>query len=130
ASQNHLNTSTPGTDYVTNTYSFVGELLTSKREHKASASGAVTTLFTKHEYDHVGRLKDVKHKVNAQDTVIIARHEYNEIRQLKTKRQHLKKNQTVFINNTDYTYDERGWSTKAVSPYFTYELKYNTGTNA
>jgi RHS repeat-associated protein len=125
AGQNHLG----GTDYVTNTYSFVGELLTSKREHKASASGAVTTLFTKNEYDHVGRLKDVKHKVNAQDTVILARHEYNEIGQLKTKRQHLEKNQTVFINTTTYSYNERGWTTKATSPHFTYQLNYNTGSS-
>ncbi|WP_149913312.1 hypothetical protein [Sphingobacterium cavernae] len=84
ASQNHLG----GTDYVTNTYNFVGELLTSKREHKASPSGAVTTLFSKNEYDHVGRLKEVKHKVNTQTEVIIARNEYNEIGQLKSKKQH------------------------------------------
>src|SRR5690606_23076966 len=40
AAQNHLG----GTDYVTNTYNFVGELLTSRREHKASPTGDVTTI--------------------------------------------------------------------------------------
>src|SRR5690606_28283589 len=45
ASQNHLG----GTDYVTNTYSFVGELLTSKREHKAY--GDSTLIITKNDYD-------------------------------------------------------------------------------
>ena len=126
ARQNHLG----GTDYVTNTYSFVGELLTSKREHKASASGAMTTLLTTNTYDHVGRLKDTKHRVNTQTEVILTRNEYNEIGQLKTKRQHSENSGTNFITSTSYTYNERGWTTKATSPHFTYELKYNTGTNS
>jgi len=126
ASQNHLG----GTDYVTNTYSFVGELLTSKREHKASASGAVTTLLTTNTYDHVGRLKDTKHKVNAQAEVVLAKLEYNEIGQLKNKKLHSENNGTSFINSTTYSYNERGWTNKSSSSHFTYELKYNTGTNA
>src|SRR5690606_7546291 len=129
ASQNHLNTITPGTDYVTNTYSFVGEVLTSKREHKASASGAVTTLLTTNNYDHVGRLKDSKHKINTQTEVVIARNEYNEIGQLKSKKQHSENSGTNFINTMTYSYNERGWTTKATSPNFTYQLNYNTGTS-
>jgi len=125
ASQNHLG----GTDYVTNTYNFVGEVLTSKREHKASAGGAVTTLLTSNTYDHVGRLKDSKHKVNAQSEVILARNEYNEIGQLKEKKQHSENSGTNFINTTTYSYNERGWTTKATSPHFTYQLNYNTGSS-
>ena len=109
--------------------SFVGELLTSKREHKASASGAVTTLLTKNEYDHVGRLKETKHKVNAQTEVILARNEYNEIGQLKAKKQHSENNGTNFINTTSYSYNERGWTTKATSARFTYELLYTGGSS-
>ncbi len=124
ASENHLT----GTDYVTNTYSFVGELLTSKREHKASANGTVTTLLTKNEYDHVGRLVNIKHKVNNQDTVLLSRNEYNEIGQLKGKKLHSENKGTTFIHTTSYSYNERGWTTQATSPNFSYELKYNTGT--
>jgi RHS repeat-associated protein len=134
ASQNHLR----GTDYVTNTYNFVGELLTSKREHKASSSGAVTTLLTSNTYDHVGSLKDVKHKVNTQTEVIIARNEYNEIGQLKTKKQHSENGGTNFINTITYSYNERGWTTRAsneiikslspvtVKDYFVYKLNYHS----
>src|SRR5690606_15597149 len=123
AGQNHLG----GTDYVTNPYSFVDELLTSKHEHKASPTGAVTTIFTKNEYDHVGRLLAVKHKVGNQDTVILAKNVYNEIGQLKEKQLHSENGGTNFITTVGYAYNERGWLTRSTSPQFSDQLKYNDG---
>lgn len=57
-SQNHLG----GTDRITNTYTFVGELETSTHVH--TANGLTTTTVTTNEYDHVGRLSATRHKVN------------------------------------------------------------------
>lgn len=100
--------------------------MTSKREHKASASGAVTTLFTKNEYDHVGRLKETKHKVNSQTEMILARNEYNEVGQLKIKKQHSENKGTNFINATSYSYNERGWLLRTAFYHFTQSLRYDT----
>jgi len=52
ASENQLG----GTDYVTNSYLFSGELKTSVREHRASASASAVKILTTNVYDHVGRL--------------------------------------------------------------------------
>ncbi|TJY59718.1 DUF4105 domain-containing protein, partial [Sphingobacterium alkalisoli] len=124
-SQNHLG----GTDRVTNTYSFVGELLTSRHEHKASPTGAATTVLTTNAYDHVGRLLTSRHKINSQTEVVLAKNEYNEIGQLKNRSLHSENNGSTFLSSVAYSYNERGWTTKAVAPQFSYQLNYNTGTN-
>ena|GEM_PF-1792339 len=122
ALQNHLG----GTDYVTNTYSFVGELLTSRRVHKVS--GDSTVIFTKNEYDHVGRLLAVKQKINGQDTVILARNEYNEIGQLVRKYLGGNEAGTAFHDTITYAYNARGWLTSADATNFSYGLNYNSPT--
>ncbi len=123
AAQNHLGTG--ATDYVTNTYNFPGELLTSKREHKASPSGTATTILTTNEYDHVGRLTATKKKVNSQPEIIQSRLRYNEIGQLIEKKLHSENGGAGFIDSIRYTYNERGWMTGAASPRFTFALDYN-----
>ncbi|UIR57796.1 DUF6443 domain-containing protein [Sphingobacterium sp. SRCM116780] len=123
ASQNHL----LGVDLVTNTYSFTGELLTTKREHKP-VTGTATTVLTTNIYDHVGRLLTTKKKVNAQAEIIQSKLAYNEIGQLKSKDIHSENNGTNFLTNMAYSYNERGWGTKTSSPQFTYELNYNVNS--
>ncbi|MCW8309650.1 hypothetical protein K7A41_00225, partial [Sphingobacterium sp. InxBP1] len=59
ASKNHVG----GTDYVTNTYNFAGDLLTSTRVHTPK-TGTATTIVTNHLYDHVGRLVETKKQLN------------------------------------------------------------------
>ena len=118
--QNHLG----GTDRIRNTYSFVGELLTSKRDHSASSGGATTTLLTTQNYDHRGRLSEVRKKVNTQTEVIQSRLEYNELGQLREKKQHSENGGANFINSIAYTYNERGWMTGLSSPHFTQEIRY------
>ena len=112
---------------MTNTYSFVGELLTSKREHRASPTGDVTTVLTTNDYDHVGRLLTVRHRINDQDTVTLLKNEYNEIGQLKTKSVGGDALSSGFHSSTSYAYNERGWTVNTASPYFSYMLKYNDG---
>src|SRR5690606_19343951 len=120
-SENHLG----GVDRITNTYSFIGELLTSRREHKASPSGTATTILTTNEYDHVGRLTATKKKVNGQPEIIQSRLRYNEIGQLREKKLHSENEGTNSIDSIRYTYNERGWTTAAASPRFTYRLDYD-----
>jgi|GEM_PF-580061 len=121
-SQNHLG----GTDYVTNTYGFVGELLTSRRVHKVN--GDSTAIFTKNKYDHVGRLLSVRHSINDQDTVILSKNEYNEIGQLIRKLIGGNHEGTVFHDTVSYAYNERGWVIGANATHFSYGLRYNAPT--
>ncbi|MDR2271350.1 MAG: RHS repeat-associated core domain-containing protein [Sphingobacterium sp.] len=124
ASQNHLE----GKDYVTNTYNFPGELLTSTRVHTPK-TGAATTIVTTNEYDHMGRLIVEKEKIGAQAEVTLTSKSYNEIGQLKSTAVGKSGLETTFVNTTTYTYNERGWLTKSSSPRFSQQLKYQDGTN-
>ncbi|WET69689.1 DUF6443 domain-containing protein [Sphingobacterium sp.] len=124
ASKNHLD----GTDYVTNTYSFPGELLTSTRVH-TPATGSATTIITTNEYDHVGRLVSTKERIGSQGEVTLASNSYNEIGQLKSKAVGKTGLESDFVNTTTYTYNERGWLSKSSSPKFSQQLKYQDGTN-
>ncbi|WP_153847055.1 DUF6443 domain-containing protein [Sphingobacterium paramultivorum] len=103
ASQNHLS----GTDVETNTYLFSGELKTSKREHKASPTGSITTILTTNEYDHVGRLIEKKKKMNNLSEISQSKLIYNEIGQLKQKNLH--NNGAASVQEIAYGYNERGW---------------------
>ncbi len=123
ASQNHLE----GKDYVTNTYNFPGELLTSTRVHTPK-TGAATTIVTTNSYDHVGRLIATKEKIGAQAEVTLVSNSYNEIGQLKSKAVGKAGTETSFVNTSTYTYNERGWLSKSTSPKFSQQLKYQDGT--
>ena len=124
ASANHLE----GKDYVTNTYSFVGELENSTRVHTPK-TGTATTIVTKNDYDHVGRLIATKEKIGSQAEVILAFNSYNEIGQLKATSVGKAGTETAFINTTTFSYNERGWLTKRSSPKFSQQLKYQDGNN-
>ncbi len=124
ASKNHLE----GTDYVTNTYNFPGELLTSTRVH-IPATGSATTIISTNEYDHVGRLVSTKERIGSQGEVTLASNSYNEIGQLKSKAVGKTSLENDFANTTTYTYNERGWLSKSTSPKFSQQLKYQDGTN-
>ena len=82
---------------------------------------------TSTDYDHVGRVLQTRHKVNAQAEVILSKNQYNEIGQLKTKSLHSANAGSSFLTSNSYTYNERGWTTKASSAQFTYQLNYNSG---
>jgi len=124
ASKNHLE----GTDYVTNTYNFSGELLTSTRVHTPK-TGTATTIITTNTYDHVGRLAATKERIVGQDEVTLASNSYNEIGQLKGTAVGKTGLETSFVNTTMYSYNERGWLSKSISPRFSQQLKYQDGTN-
>jgi len=125
AAKNHIG----GTDYVTNTYSFVGELETSTRVHTPK-TGTATTAVTSNEYDHVGRLLASRHYIGDESkTVTLTRNEYNEIGQLKNNHVGGDKNGANFHSSIAYTYNERGWMSSASSSQFSYALKYQDASS-
>jgi len=131
ASQNQMG----GTDIVTNSYLFSGELKTSKREHKASASGAVTTILTTNEYDHAGRLVETKKKLNQLTEISQSKHLYNEIGQLKQKNLH--NSGVTTAQEIVYGYNEQGWLKSLNNPtavtakrIFGMELSYGDKADA
>ncbi|MFE7087115.1 DUF6443 domain-containing protein [Sphingobacterium spiritivorum] len=123
ASQNHLT----GTDYVTNTYNFAGELLVSTHLHKSSPSASVTQIITKNEFDHMGRPTSIKQQINSQNLVTISTNNYNEIGQLVEKQIGADYNGGNSHANIQYTYNERGWLNTSISDFFSLKLKYGDG---
>nr|WP_068892978.1 DUF6443 domain-containing protein [Pedobacter panaciterrae] len=113
-------------DEISNTYNFPGELLSSTRVHRNGA--ATTTIANNYEYDHMGRKKVVKEKINTGDEVVLSRLNYNEVGQLLKKELHSTDNGATFLQNTQYTYNERGWLKTGTSAQFSNRLKYEDGT--
>ena len=122
AAKNHLD----GKDYVTNTYSFVGELLTSTRIH-TPATGDTTIITTTNSYDHVGRLTGTKERIGSQAEVVLAANSYNEIGQLKSKAVGKAGTETAYVDTVTYTYNERGWMKRIASANFIQSLMYEDG---
>lgn len=106
--QNQLNAG-KGTDVVTNTYSFTGELETSKRVHSSGVEPA-TIILTTNLYDHAGRLLETKKRINTQNEITQSKLAYNEIGQLKQKDLHV--NGSTIAQQIVYGYNERGWLSK------------------
>ncbi|WP_162304843.1 DUF6443 domain-containing protein [Sphingobacterium olei] len=120
ASQNHLG----GTDHYTSTFSFGGEVLTSQHVHRLSVAGPATTILTTKTYDHTGRVKTVRKKVNTQPEILQTQINYNEIGQIKQKQIHSENDGVTFLTGIDYAYNERGWLKSIASPQFSEELRY------
>jgi len=121
-STNHLG----GTDVVTNTYNFPGELLTSTRVHTPKVGNA-TTIITTNSYDHVGRLASIKEQIVGQAEVTLASNSYNEIGQLKTRSMGKTATDPDYVEAVSYSYNERGWTKRIASNNFTQSLMYQDG---
>lgn len=115
-SDNHLG----GTDLVTNSWNFAGELTASSRVHVANS--ATTTIANRYEYDHVGRKRNTYQSMNSDAEVLLSSSSYNEIGQQSSKGLH--NNQ----QSTSYTYNPRGWLKTGTSTQFSMELKYENGS--
>ena len=109
-----------GSDIVTSTYSFPGELLTSTRQHTSSTASA--TIATRYVYDHVGRMKETYKNINNQGEVKLSALNYTETGQLLNKSLHND------LQSTGYTYNERGWLKNSISNQFSFQLNYYDGT--
>lgn len=121
SSHNHLD----GTDVVTNSYTFAGELIVSTRINKVP--GTSTTIANRFEYDHTGRKKATFEQINAGKEVLLSNLDYNEMGQLMKKSLHSTNDGSSFLQQTDYAYNERGWLKSSNSNEFGVKLLYQDG---
>ena len=93
---------------TTNTYDFVGKLISSTEAYTGAVAQTITKTFT---YDHAGRLEKVEQQIagdTANGNVVLAQNDYNELGELMLKKLHSAK-ETNFVQDIDYRYDVRGW---------------------
>ena len=129
-------TGSPIEQVTTNTYDFVGKLLTSTETY--SWEGVNQTVHKYYTYDHAGRLEKVEQEIDG-DTqngrVVLAQNDYNELGQLVLKKLHMA-NDISYVQDIDYRYDIRGWL-KSINNYsdasfrklFAEDLSYNANGN-
>ena len=122
---------TGGTDIITNQYSFSGKLLSRYLRHQKSGTNAEThTVLTKTEYDHSGRIINVKKILNSTPEKTITQQTYNELGQAKVK-QLGQKTDGSFLETLDYTFNIQGWLTGInrgfANPAYTQEATAQAG---
>jgi RHS repeat-associated protein len=87
----------------------------------APPAGGTSTLTivieTSYDYDHSGRKKEVRQKINSEPELILARYSYNELGQLVDKQLHVNDaTKTKGIQSVDYRYNIRGWLSSINDP--------------
>ncbi|HCL05801.1 MAG TPA: hypothetical protein DHW64_07495, partial [Chitinophagaceae bacterium] len=104
-----------GLDIVTSRYGFAGEIVSSYQVHtNTSANIKNMTVKTNWNYDHVGRLLDIRKNVNTAPERIIARYVYDAMGQLLTKKIGQKRVDANTLSadameEQQYSYNIRGW---------------------
>jgi RHS repeat-associated protein len=137
---------TGGVDVATMQYDFSGKVLRTHQSHQkvGGSTGSTYTVSTKMNYDHVGRLLDVKKKINSttvtgtEKTIVV--NNYNELGELKSKAlgQIPLSGGGGALETLNYDYNIRGWLlgvnrgyiTNSISTnYFGFELGYDKAAN-
>ena len=116
-------------------YDFVGKVLETKSIH--TANSRTDSLMQTMDYDHAGRLLEVKQQLNTEDEIVLLANDYNELGELIEKNLHSEDNGGSFAQSVDYRYNIRGWLTsinnaaltetenKAKADLFGLEVGYN-----
>lgn len=128
---------TGGVDVVTTQYSWAGQPLVIVQKQQITGTNAqIHTLITKLEYDELGRVKEIKKKINTDAERTLVKNEYDKLGQLKNK-----KLATYYsggaIETLNYDYNIRGWMLgmnrthlEDYSNKFGFELSYDKKQSA
>jgi RHS repeat-associated protein len=127
-----------GKDIITTRYDFTGKPISSYQLHTNAAAGQTQRSKTNMNYDHAGRLMEVKKTLNddGATTRYITRNEYDELGQLKNKQLGQYATNTNPLENLQYQYNIRGWlkgvnkdytNNQNSSNWFGMELSYDAG---
>jgi RHS repeat-associated protein len=113
-----------GHDRVSTKYGFTNQVCNIKRNHTGYST---LILEEEYEYDHLGRIKKLWHKVGNREKILMVENEYNELGVLMNKKLH---NGSESIH---FKFNIRGWLTNlndlnSSTNKFSMQLKYNTAT--
>ncbi|MCR9250216.1 MAG: RHS repeat-associated core domain-containing protein [bacterium] len=105
-SENHKN----GTDILANQYeneilSLINQTVTTHTSDDYTGELKEIQTF---DYDHIGNIEEVKHKINSGDEITLSKNTYNEIGETQRKQLH-SVGGSSFIQSLDYQYNIRGW---------------------
>ena len=96
-----------GTDRVSVKYDFIGLVLKELIEHHTVYQ--TVSLSKEYDYDHMGRLLKLYHRIGEGDNILLAENHYNELGELVEKNIHQAPTQSNFLQSIDYRYNIRGW---------------------
>ena len=100
-----------GTVKISNVLDFVGRTLLTRRTYVVNSVSRY--IQENPAYDHMGRLKWVKHSVNGGTEVVLSKNDYNELGQLVDKKLHSTNTSGLGAKQSvDYRYNIRGWLTR------------------
>ncbi len=124
-STNHLG----GFDITYNQYNFSGQVTKSLKEHNIAGQVTIRELYS-NDYDHAGRLKFTKYKLNENAEITLNdmtdTGAYDDLGRLKKKRRH-SVNNGAFQDTEEFDYNIRNWPERIKSGGFEEKLFYNTG---
>ncbi|MBN9300170.1 MAG: hypothetical protein J0I41_24440, partial [Filimonas sp.] len=107
-----------GEDALTSLYDFTGKVLSTYQMHSNASAGINNqSILTVMDYDHAGRVTQVRKTINddLSKTRVIAQNSYDALGQLKTKQLGQKTDETgtplagQYLETQDYAYNIRGW---------------------
>lgn len=113
---NHLN----GTETNYFSYAFTGNVLQHKHQHTAQSKQPIIEE-TKCEYDRLGRLTNISHRINNGTEMQLCNNSYDALGRMSTH--------SVNGNPTSYSYNIRGWLTDISGEEFKEQLTYESATN-
>ena len=113
-STNHL---TGGMEKEYIAYNFTGQPLFRTQVHAATGKTTQTEEYS-YNYDHAGRLTQVKHKLNGATEIVLAQNTYDETGRLKTSKK-------GSLPASTYTYNVRSWMKSITGTLFSQTLYYN-----
>ncbi|MGN7786106.1 DUF6443 domain-containing protein [Niabella sp. 22666] len=109
-----------GVDITSNTYNFVGETMTTTRQHYSNSnlSSPLLTTTNASQYDQAGRITSTTETISGvTSSSTVTTYQYNAVGQLEKK--------TIGGQDIIYKYNARGWVIKQGSVLFNQELKYD-----
>nr|WP_068893132.1 DUF6443 domain-containing protein [Pedobacter panaciterrae] len=110
-------------DEISTSYDFTGAALSSVRSHKVSGVEQLRSE-NQYTYDHMGRKINTWQKIDNGPNILLTQNEYDDFGNLYKKKLH-STNGTNFLQTVTYSYNERGWLSRANAPKFDIKLKYN-----
>ncbi|MBO9675174.1 MAG: RHS repeat-associated core domain-containing protein [Sphingobacteriaceae bacterium] len=99
--ENNIN----GTDELTNTYAFTGQLESAQRI--STTANSTVSIGERYVYDDSGRLLQTWEKINNQPEVLLSEMVYNELGQVAQKKLH-SVDGTSFLQTQSYSYNDQG----------------------